>query len=170
MLEKLLERFSQDKPTSATNEFLGASPAKFAPNTKIAYTPHLVPMLENQQRDLLAIYWKALTAAQNHKDELTRKYLIEFKDMLVEHLLKENTSLYIYLRNSVRKPSAQEAVKAIKVEMDKLARKIKQFLDKSIKQETFDADFIEGLKLVGDALRERIEKEAAYVYPNYQPN
>lgn len=170
MLDKLLERFSQDKPTPVSSEFSSTAAVKFAPNTKIAYTPNLVPMLENQQKELLAVYWKTLTAAQNHKDELTRQYLIEFKDMLVEHLLKENTSLYIYLRNSARKPSAQEAVKAIKLEMDKLARTVRQFLDKSIKQAAYDADFVERLKLVGDALRERIEKEAAYVYPNYQPN
>ncbi|RBP52858.1 hemerythrin domain-containing protein [Arenicella xantha] len=176
MLEKLIERLSPDKATPVSREVVNTplsqipSTTQFAPNTKIAYKPKLVPLLEQQHRDLMAVYWKTLTAAQNHKNELTRQYLIEFKDLLVGHLLQENTSLYIYLRNSARKPSQKEAVTAIKTEMDKLARGIKQFLDKSIKKTDYDADFVERLKLVGDALLERIEKEEAYVYPNYVAN
>ena len=171
MFDKILDRLSPDKNKSVEKEVIASGSQRFAPNTKIAYKPDLVSTLQKEHSELQSLFWKTLTAAQNHKDELTRKLLIQFKDLFVDHVLKENTSLYLYLRHTASKPSSAEAMKNIKSDMDRLGRKIKQFLDESIHEDSsLDDEFIVRFKLVGAALDERIEMEEEFVYPHYRPN
>lgn len=171
MLDKLLDRLAPEKTKGAVPKTVNETQESFAPNTRIAYKSTLVPTLEQEHKELMAIYWKALAAAQNHKTELTRKLLLKFKEQFVDHLLKENTSLYIYLRKSAKKPSTKQAVTSVKSEMDKIGRSIMRFLEESVKEDAvYDVVFVDKLTQMGDALSQRIEKEEAYVYPNYRPN
>lgn len=171
MLDKLLDRLAPEKIKGAVPKTANETQESFAPNTRIAYKSTLVPTLEQEHKELMGVYWKALAAAQNHKKELTRKLLLKFKEQFVDHLLKENTSLYIYLRKSAKKPSAEEAVTSVKSEMDKIGRSIMRFLEESTKEDAvYDVVFVDKLTQMGEALSKRIEKEEAYVYPNYQPN
>ena len=171
MLDKLLDRLAPEKMKGAVPKTVNETQESFAPNTRIAYKSTLVPTLEQEHKELMAIYWKALAAAQNHKTELTRKLLLKFKEQFVDHLLKENTSLYICLRKSAKKPSTKQAVTSVKSEMDKIGRSIMRFLEESVKEDAvYDVVFVDKLTQMGDALSQRIEKEEAYVYPNYRPN
>ena len=55
--------------------------------------------------------------------------------------------------------------------MDKIGRSIMRFLEESVKEDAvYDVVFVDKLTQMGDALSQRIEKEEAYVYPNYRPN
>ncbi|GGZ96962.1 hypothetical protein GCM10008090_01510 [Arenicella chitinivorans] len=171
MFDKLLDRLAPEKIKGAAPTTADKSQENFAPNTRIAYKSTLVPTLEQEHKELMAVYWKALAAAQNHKTELTRKLLLKFKEQFVDHLLKENTSLYIYLRKTAKKPSAKQAVTSVKSEMDKIARSIMRFLEEATKADAvYDVVFVDRLTQMGEALTQRIEKEEAYVYPNYRPS
>lgn len=170
MFEKLLGRV----PSTKTSMQQNASSPKFkgyAPNTKIAYKPDLVPILENEHRELVSLYMDAMTAAQNRKAKRAKALLTDFKDVFIDHVLKENTSMYIYLRHSARRQSSQDAIQSVKGDMDQIARRVKQFLDHSIDEKTVvDAKFVLDMQDVGKVLMKRIEQEEAFVYPHYRPN
>jgi len=169
MFNKFLDRLSLEKLGS--RKLTQRSHNSCAPNTKLAYNPALVAKLEEENRQLLSVYWTTLTAAQNRQLELTKRLLVEFKDLLVDHLLRENTSLYVYLRHSARMPSSRKAVKSVKSEMDEISRNVMRFLDKAIHEDiNFEGDFVMRFEEIGSALTERIEKEEAFVYPNYRPS
>lgn len=170
MFNKFLDRLSIDKLGRNGHSASQSTPERCAPNTKLAYNPTLVAKLEAENRQLLSAYWKTLAAAQNHQLELTKQLMVVFKDLLVDHLLRENTSLYVYLRHSAKRPSSRNAIKSVKSEMDQISRNVMHFLDKAIHEDiNFDGDFIKRFEDIGAALTERIEKEEAFVYPNYRP-
>lgn len=170
MFDKFLERLSFEK-SGNRKQPNNSNSQQCAPNTKLAYNPSLVAKLEQENRQLLAVHWKILAAVQNRKPDLAKQLLIEFKDLLVDHLLTENTSLYVYLRHSARMPSSRNAVKSVKSEMDEISRSVMHFLDTAIHEDIdLNGNFIERFKEIGEALTERIEKEEAFVYPNYQPS
>jgi len=169
MFEKLLGRQPTIKE-EAKQGVLVTNRMGYAPNTKIAYKPTLVPTLQKEHQLLMSMFWKAVDAAESRKTDLTKELLNMFKDMFVDHVLKENTSLYIYLRHSAKKESSQEAVRALKRDMDVIGRKVKDFIDYANMETTeVDAQFISEMRSVGGLLQRRIEQEETFVYPTYQP-
>ncbi len=169
MFEKLLGR----QPSAEQKREQDASLANskgYAPNTKIAYKANLVPVLEKEHQVLVSLYMDAMTAAQNRKSNLAKTLLAKFKDAFVDHVLKENTSMYIYLRHSAKHKSSHDAIKSVKGEMDQIGRQVKQFLDHSIDEETVvDAKFVLDMQEIGEILMQRIEQEETFVYPHYRP-
>jgi len=169
MFEKLLGR---EPNTATTTKKNGPNNTqRYAPKTKIAYKPNLVSNLQKENQELVSLYMDAMTAAQNRKSELVKELLTEFKDSFVDHLLKENTSLYIYLRQSAKRSSSQDAIKSVKGEMDQIGRKVRKFLDHSIDEQTIiDAKFVLDMQDIGAVLMKRIEQEETFVYPHYRPS
>jgi hemerythrin len=171
MFDKILDKLSSDKTKRVEKEVIASATQRYAPNTKIAYKPELVSTLQKEHTQLQSLFWKTLTSAHNHKDDVTRRLLTRFKDLFVDHVLKESTSLYLYLRHTAEEPNSEHTLKTIKADMDVIGRKIKRFLDESINEDSsLDEHFIAEFKRIGIALNERIEMEEEFVYPRYQPN
>jgi len=142
---------------------------KYAPSTKIQFKEKLIPALVAEHKVLLALHGKIIQAAENQDPAKTRLFLVKFKDLLVGHLLKENTSLYTYLRHSLGDDPSAELVMDMKYEMDSVARGITQFLKPAIEEGySYDARFVEKFNEIGTALVRRVENEEDFLYPTYQ--
>lgn len=142
--------------------------SKFAPNTKIAYKPTLIPTLQKENQELLSLYGQASKAAHARNTKLTKKLLAEFKYIFVHHVLHENTSLYIYLQHSAKDLTSKESIRYMKSEMDKIARKVIRFVDYGVKESTsIDYVFLQKMDEILKILRRRIKEEENFVYPNY---
>ena len=171
MFDKLKLRKSKDSSKHNAQDQQHSQQSQFAPNTKIAYKPKLVPKLIEEHRALTDLYWQILTAAQNNEPDLTRSLLVKFKDLFVDHLLKENTSIYLYLSHSAKEQRSRQAVKSVKAEMDEIGRQVMRFIDNSTCQGAkFDSQFVQEFQRIGEALTRRIEMEEEYVYPSYRPS
>lgn len=140
----------------------------FAPNTKIAYSSTLIPTLQRKNIELLDLYDQAEKAARARNIKQTKKLLGKFKYTFVNHVLHENTSLYLYLQRSAKDTTSKESIQFMKFEMDKIARKVMQFTRYGIKESTdIDAEFLQKMNSVSKILHSRIKEEENFVYPNY---
>lgn len=145
-----------------------ADSPKFAPNTKIAYKPHLIPTLQKEHQQLLDVYERASVAAHARIPKRSKKLLEQFKDLFVDHVLRENTSLYIYLQHSAQGTTSQKAIRSVKSEMEQIGREVMQFLDYGTKESTeIDDEFLQRMDKISEILHRRIKQEEGYVYPNY---
>ncbi len=141
---------------------------KFAPNTKIAYKPSLIPTLQKEHQELLDVYDRSSKAAHARLTKRAKKLLSQFKDMFVDHVLRENTSLYIDLQHSAQGVTSKRAIRSVKSEMEQIGREVMQFLDYGIKESTaIDDEFLQRMDEISEILHRRIKQEEGYVYPNY---
>ena len=165
MFEKL---FGNEKTQPRKRAALDQKPM-FAPNTKIAYKPNLINVLQTEHRSLLDLFEKATMTAHAGMQQKSKAFFTEFKDKFVDHVLKENTSLYIFLQHSAKPGAAQKSISSAKHEMDLIAREIMQFLDYCIDDSTeFGSEFLERLNVVDKKLKKRIIDEESLIYPNYK--
>lgn len=141
---------------------------KFAPNTKISYKSSLIPTLQKEHQELLDIFDQASKAAHAKMAKRSKKLLLQFKDMFVDHVLRENTSLYIYLQHSAQTTTSEKAIRFVKTDMEKIAREVMQFLQYGIKETTsIDDEFLKRMDEISDVLNRRINQEEKHIYPNY---
>jgi len=167
MLEKLFSRDGIERKEDTSS--IGNDPSQFAPNTKIAYKPTLIPTLEKENKELLSVFDLASKAAHARIGKRSKKLLNQFKSMFIDHVLREKTSLYIYLQHSARDEGSKKAIRSIKFEMEKIGREIMQFLDYATKEGTFiDDEFLDRMGEISEILHKRIMHEEGYVYPNYR--
>lgn len=144
---------------------------KFAPNTKISYKSSLIPTLQKEHQELLDIFDQASKAAHAKMTKRPKKLLLKFKDMFVDHVLRENTSLYIYLQHSAQTTTSEKAIRVVKSDMEKIAREVMQFLHYGIKETTsIDDEFLKRMGEISEVLHRRINQEEQHVYPNYLTN
>ena len=166
MFEKLFGRGETEQSESDDSNQLEVD--AFAPNTKIAYKTTLIPTLEKEHQDLLDLYDHASKAAHAKLAKRTRKLLSQFKGQFIDHILRENTSLYIYLQHSAHAGAPKKSISLIKYEMEKIGREVMQFLEYGIKESTkIDDEFIKRMDAVSKIIHKRIEYEEGHVYPNY---
>jgi hypothetical protein len=171
MFKKLFSRdeakHEEDKPEKGKDTNHSDSP-KFAPNTKISYKPELIPNLQKEHQNLLDLYDRASKAAHAKIPKQAKKFLAQFKDIFVHHVLLENTSLYIYLQRSAQNETSEKSMKAIKSEMEKISRDVMKFLNHAIKESTpIDADYLQQIDEIAEILHHRITQEEGDIYPDY---
>jgi hypothetical protein len=166
MFKKLFSR-EEAKPEKGRGKTHSNS-LKFAPNTKISYKPELIPDLQQEHRDLLNLYQQASKAAHAKIPKQSKKLLIQFKDIFVHHVLRENTSLYIYLQHSAQDETSEKSMKTVKAEMEKISREVMKFLNYAIKESTpINAEFLQRMGDISEILHDRIEQEEGDIYPDY---
>ena len=142
-----------------------------APGTRIHHDPELIVALKEDHRRLLATF-KAIAAA-SLAGELTtvQTLLARFQTMIMDHLLKENVRLYVYLEHVLENdPTSHQMMHGFRHEMDGIGRAVVGFLDKykQIGSHPELADpFANDLQGIGEALVARIKREEDLLYPMY---
>jgi len=172
MFKKITQLF--DKPNKGKEQHSKKkhkeSKPIYAPNTKIAYRPKLVDKLKEEHVELVRLFNLILSMAEKGETENTRKLLAEFKGKFSGHLIKENINFYVYVEHSVKDLATLELIKEMKLEMDGIAKTVREFIAKfSQPNMPLDENFLKEFKNVGAALLERVNREEEFLYPTYQP-
>lgn len=151
---------------------VGDSERVYAPNTQIPYRPDLIDGLQDDHQQLAQDFTRLVDAARGGKAKEIRFALDEFEGRLYDHLLREKTSFYFYIRGIYAHDEAMlELVNYFSVEMDNIQREVIRFF-KRHKHATFSNEEVrilrEELKGLGAALTDRIRREESQLYPLYQ--
>lgn len=116
MFSKVLKnlRFDKNSADQAT-----AGRGAYAPNTEIAYNPSLVQELKLKNRTILAGFTLLKNILRKNDVEGSRSILIQLKRLLLDHFIKENISLYVYIK-TLAKNNVQisRKLKELKRQMD----------------------------------------------------
>lgn len=144
-----------------------------APGTRIHYDPELISRLMEDHQALLETYRSIFAALKSGELMTVQVRLERFRASLMDHLLKENVRLYIYLEHLVRNDGvAYELMHGFRHEMDGIGKVVLGFLGKyreiSLNPELAPA-FSNDLARLGEALVARIKREEEILYPMYQP-
>ena len=159
--------FSKRRKEAKSNK---PNKVSYAPNTKIPYKPKLIPMLMGEHQALLSLYGEIIDAAKAGNSGLTKRKLGKFKDLFGGHLIKENVSLYTYLKHSIADEDTAEIVNSMKSEMYGIGKDVNAFLRLYTSEEgSIDSAFLKQFEAIGEALVRRIENEEDHLYPVYQP-
>jgi len=145
----------------------------FAPNTSIPYHSTLINDLKSDHQQLGVIFGELVSAAGAGKTKETKVALDQFEGLLYDHLLKEKTSFYIYLRGIFSQDEGTlELVNHFSREMDGIQREVMKFLRK-YKESNLSPDELREMSNelddLGKALTDRIKREEAQLYPLYLP-
>jgi iron-sulfur cluster repair protein YtfE (RIC family) len=121
---------------------------------------------------LLEIYTAIEDARKTGELMTVQTRLVQFRMVLMDHLLKENVRLYIYLEHMLANdPVAHGLIHEFRHEMDAIGKVVVGFLGKykeiGIHPE-LEADFTRDLAAIGEALVARIRREEETLYPMYQ--
>ncbi len=148
-------------------------PAARAPGTAINHDPHLIEHLQDDHRRMLDLFGSIIEASRSGKLADAQELLERFRSAIMDHLLKENVRLYIYLEHVlVDDPVAHELMHGFRREMDAIGRVVVDFLGKykSIaSRPDLAAAFAADLAGIGGALAARIHREEETLYPMYEP-
>ncbi len=145
----------------------------FAPNTRIPYHSDLIDDLKRDHQQLGGIFADLVSAVGAGKAKEAKAALDDFEALLYDHLLKEKTSFYIYLRGIFsRDEETLELVNHFSREMDGIQREVVKFL-KKYKASTLSPEALremnDELGDLGKALTDRIQREESHLYPLYMP-
>lgn len=160
-----LQRPSRPAPlVSAARVSLGHGPC---------FDPVLVPSLVSDHAALLALLRRAATAAALGEAPHARRALRKFHSLLTDHLLVENTRLYLYIRSA---PQAGESGRAqlsrdFQFEMNQIARTAERFVDHYIctDRAVLRPEFMLDQDGIRQTLAARFAREESTLYPLYAP-
>jgi len=166
----MLEKLFKTRPGFSVKDDLNTKATKrFAPNTKIAYNPNLISVLEREHRQLADLFEKASMTAYAGMQKKSKVFFLEFKDRFIDNVLRQNISLYIYLQHAAKPGKDRKAIRKIKAEMDMIAREITHFLDYSIDERTdFDEEFLGRMEKIEKKIKQRTYAEESQVHPIYK--
>ncbi len=143
-----------------------------APGTKICYNPNLIPKLEGDHQTLFGIYGEIKEASDLANYSLVKDKLKEFKQGFLDHILIENVSLYVYMKNALHDDEESvDLVQEFRSEMNEIGKVVRAFI---LKYETIGVNqdlassFAQDLAGIGQALVDRIEREEGTLYPLYE--
>ncbi len=166
-LEWFRKKFAASNKTATDAELV------FAPNTNIPYRPTLIDDLKSDHQQLGVIFGELVAAASSGKAKETKIALDHFEGLLYEHLLKEKTSFYIYLRGILSQDEGTlELVNHFSREMDGIQREVIKFLRKYKNSDLSPNELStmnNELRDLGKALTNRIKREESQLYPLYMP-
>lgn len=138
-----------------------------------SFDPTLVPSLQADHRALLELIKRAAAAAATDNTQAAIRALHKFHTLLSEHLLTENTRLYLYIRASApgRAPDAAQMSRGFQVEMNQIARGISHFVERYTEREhmILGPAFMVDLDSVRQTLRARFAREESTLFPLYAP-
>ena len=135
----------------------------------VKFQKSLIPTLISEHKELRFLHYQVINAASDQNSELTRQLLGRYKTTLVNHLLKENNSLYTYLKHSIDDHTSTELIINIKNEMDDIGRTVTNFLQRALAESyEFNYTFITEFQNIGDILDKRMRREERFLYSYYQ--
>ena len=139
------------------------------PGTEIHFYPDFIDELESDHIELLTLF----NNISKVDTETVAEKLELFSSALREHLLLENTKLYVYLRHAMENDPDNAAVaQAFQHEMREIGKVLNNFMNDysdiqwSKRQKKM---FSEQLAGIGEVLTKRIKTEEEILYPLYKP-
>ena len=148
-----------------------AQSAGSAPGTSIHHDADLIASLKSDHQRLLASFQAIAAASLAGNLTVVQNLLGQFQTMLMDHLLKENVRLYVYLEHLLKDdPVSHEMMHGFRHEMDAIGRVVVGFLGKYKEiggHPELAAAFSTDLKAIGEALVARIKREEDILYPMY---
>ncbi len=144
-----------------------------APGTSIHHDVELIASLKTDHQRLLATFQKIAASSAAGNLAVVQSLLGQFQTMLMDHLLKENVRLYVYLEHLLKDdPVSHEMMHGFRHEMDAIGRVVVGFLGKYKEigsHPELAAAFSADLQGIGEALVARIKREEDILYPMYSP-
>lgn len=144
-----------------------------APGTSIHHDVELIASLKSDHQRLLATFQNIAAASMAGNLPVVQNLLGQFQTMLMDHLLKENVRLYVYLEHLLKDDLvSHEMMHGFRHEMDAIGRVVVGFLSqyKDIgSRPELAGTFTTDLKGIGEALVARIKREEDILYPMYSP-
>jgi len=135
----------------------------------VKFQKSLIPTLISEHKKIKFLHHQVINAASDQNSELARQLLGRYKTILVNHLLKENNSLYTYLKHSIDDHTSTELIINIKNEMDDIGRTVTTFLQRALSESyEFNDTFISEFQNIGDILDERMRREERFLYSYYR--
>lgn len=143
------------------------------PGTEIHYYPDFIDQLKSDHGELLILFEEINKAHQKDNIKVTTTKLDQFSSALREHLLLENSKLYIYLRHALENDPDNAAItQAFQQEMREIGKVLNNFMNNYSETQWSESEkelFSEQLAAIGDVLTKRIKTEEAVLYPLYKP-
>lgn len=148
-------------------------PGASAPGTTIHHDATLIASLKADHQRLLAVFQSIAAASLAGNLASVQAQLGQFQSLLMDHLLKENVRLYVYLEHLLHDdPVSREMMHGFRHEMDAIGRVVVGFLGRYKEigsHPELATDFSVELKKIGEALVGRIKREEEVLYPMYAP-
>lgn len=161
------KRKQPEEPAAAPAERQDAS----APGTRIRHDPQLIARLKDDHDLLLGIHAAIAAAAQAGDFAQVQQRLDHFRTVLMDHLLKENVRLYVYLEHLLAQdPASHRLIREFRHDMDAIGRTVVAFLTKYksvASQPELAAGFAAELAAIGEVLAARIRREEDTLYALY---
>lgn len=142
-----------------------------APGTHIHHDAELIVSLKDDHQRLLKTFQAIGAASFAGELPKVQSLLGQFQTMIMDHLLKENVRLYVYLEHVLANdPTSRQMMHGFRHEMDVIGRAVVGFLQKYKAigtQPELAGSFSTDLSGIGEALVARIKREEDILYPMY---
>lgn len=140
----------------------------------IGYSADLVPKLIDDHRRILQMFADIGIACLQSEGTMIVPNLLQFSRALTEHLVTENSRLYVYMRRSVATDDVKkQRISVFRKEMIAVTNAVGDFIEKYKLVTTWTPDLLESFKndlmVVGEVLVNRIESEETDLFAIYQP-
>lgn len=141
--------------------------------SEIRYHANLLLQLKQEHRQLLAHYSEIEMALREGRIKPFASHLKRFREQFSQHMLMEDSRLYLYLDRMFDEPGSREKelVRRFRQEMEGLGAAIMTWLDGCL-MESLDPDNIERveevLATIEAALSDRIRREEGQLFPLYR--
>lgn len=168
MLSKLLGSYgfarSEDSDPSSQVKL-------FAPNTEIPFKPALVKDLKRENRTILAALKLLKDKIKQNDIETSREMLVELKRAILDHFIKENVSLFVYIKAITHDDvDKHHLLKELKREMDGVQSMMFLFFSTYLNIELSTDDLYameQELSVIGKVMQWRVKREEKELYPLY---
>ena len=137
------------------------------------YRPDLIPALQSDHKELLALFAELERASERNDETACRATLDRFTHLLQEHLLTENRHLYGYFsRHPDPNPDVARQVDGMSADMMRVGKILHRFITNYTRatwSSALQAQLRKDLGPVGEVLVHRIHEEETVLYPLYAP-
>jgi len=132
---------------------------------------HLITVLENDHKELLKIYNEMVQKSKEMKYKEIKTLLHKFLILYKNHILLEDTKLYIGLQNKYKDYfRVAKMIEDMQKEMNGITRTVTMFVRKyehSLSYSNLE-EFSNELSQIGQALGKRITTEEERLYPLFE--
>jgi hemerythrin superfamily protein len=137
------------------------------------YRPELIPALQADHKELLALFTELERASEHNDETATRATLDRFTRLLQDHLLTENRHLYGYFaRHPDANPDVARQVDNMSADMMRVGKILHRFITtyaRATWSNELHAQMRKDLGVIGEVLTHRIHEEESVLYPLYAP-
>lgn len=138
----------------------------------IGYDENLIGRLKDDHEELVRLFTSVIRHAENQRYKKAITDLSTFRNLLTNHLITENTKLYLYLNYAYQKESSTaELVSHFRKEMSHIGKAVMSFIQQYTQSGITAANqqtFLLQANEIADILVNRIETEEQRLYEIYE--